>query len=287
MDLGLLDQTPQWALAAMGVFGVVLWLFGHAALKAGFGVIGALVGGLAGYVVPAAMGVGIHPGIGAIIGAGVGLIAALAGFRLSMGVTQGAVFAAAAGIAVFLGVSRTSVHALGEQPPANANGLELEVAVVDADPESPSEPSDSTVAEVKEWLKSHAGTGDNGGLDQVREKAAELVATTREIAERVRPAWEELPRADKTAVGLAALGAGVVGLGCGLCFPRRSAGLVTALGGALLWLPAMGEMLRRSSMAPRALEGIGPAGLVVAIVVATVIGTMIQWAMTKRPADKA
>lgn len=291
MDMGLLDQTPQWALAAMGVLGVVMWLFGHASLKAGFGLIGALVGGLAGYVVPEAMGVSIHPGIGAMLGAGVGLVAALAGFRLSIGITQGAVFAAAAAVAVFLGVSNSSLRTPSVEASTAPKDLELQVSVVDPDEPTPAEPSDSTVAEVREWLKSHAGAADHGldhpGMDKVREKAAELVASSKELADRVRPAWEELPRADRTAVSLAALGAGIVGLGCGLFFPKRSAGLVTALGGAMLWLPAMGEMLRRSSVAPRLLDDVGPRGLVVAIIAATVIGTMIQWAMTKRPADKA
>ncbi len=299
-DAGTLSALPQWALVVAGVVGVILWLFGHATLKFGFGVIGMLAGALAGYIVPGILGAGVAPWIPAAMGAVVGLLAGVIGFKLSVGLIQGTVAALIGALVVFVTVAPDRARELRDDSMQGpARGLELEVSaaqspVIDADSpaDSPAaEPSDEAVDEAKKWLDSHAAEGDSAAVrravELARDSADDLRETTRDLAERVRPVWNDLSREHRTAVTLGAVGLGTVGLGLGLFFPKRSSALVTAVAGAMLWVPALLELLTRGGVTPPLLDTTSTLHRAGAIVLVAVIGTCIQWAMTRRPADKA
>lgn len=298
-EAGTLSTLPQWALVVAGVVGVVLWLFGHATLKFGFGVIGMLAGGLAGYIVPGILGAGIPAWIPALMGAAVGLVAGVISFKLSVGLIQGTVAALIGALVVFVTVAPDRARELrDESMQGPAKGLELEVSAAAAPPAESGEesqlggePSDAAVDEAKKWLDAQSTVNHDEtvkrAVEIARDSADNLGEATREIAERVRPVWNDLSREHRTAVTLGAVGMGTVGLGLGLFFPKRSAALVTGVAGAMLWVPALLELLSRGGVRPPLLDPASTlhrAGLIAAV---AVIGTCIQWAMTRRPADKA
>jgi hypothetical protein len=292
---GAFAALPQWALVVVGIVGVVLWLFGHATLKFGFGVIGLIAGGLAGYIVPGILGAGVHPGIPAAVGAVIGLLAGLIGFKLSVGLIQGTVAGVIGGLLVFIAVAPNEARELREESlQGPAKGLELEVSAAATPPEAAEppevgdEPTPEAVDEAKKWLESHAKDGEMGkAVDMARASAEDLRDKTKLLAERVRPVWNDLSRENRTAVTLGAVGAGTVGFGLGMFFPKRSSALVTGVAGAMLWVPALLELMSRGGVRAPVIDADSTAHRIVLIGVAAVIGTCIQWAMTRRPADKA
>ncbi len=295
-------SLPQWALVGAGVVGVVLWLFGHATLKFGFGVIGLLAGGLAGYLVPGLLGAGVHPWVPAGLGALVGFMAGLISFRLSVGMIQGVVLGVIAALLVFIVVAPGAARNLkndvgggaasggtGVADGTPARGLELEVRAIteggqEADDGGVLEASNETLKSVRESLR---GGGADPAVDFAVRSAEDLRDSTKRLAERMRPVWNDLPREHRTGIALAAVGAGTVGVGLGLFFPKRSSAGVTALAGAMLWVPALMEMMARGGMRPAGWDLGATWTRVVCVGVMAVIGTCIQWAMTRRGADKA
>ncbi|MFM9957798.1 MAG: hypothetical protein ACKVZJ_06960 [Phycisphaerales bacterium] len=290
---------PQWVLVGAGIVGVVLWLFGHATLKFGFGVIGLLAGALAGYVMPGLLGAGVHPGIPAALGAIVGLMAGLISFRFSVALIQGVVLGVIAALLVFIVVAPMQARELKDQvgtaaPAASsdgapARGLELEVRAVaedsqiDAEPGT-GEPTTGTLDEVRESLTQQ---GADPAVDFALRSAEDLRDSTQRLADTVRPMWNDLPREHRTGIALAAIGAATVGLGLGLFFPKRSSAGVTALAGSMLWVPALMELMARGAVRPPGIDVHDTWTRMACVGVIAVIGTCIQWAMTRRGADKA
>jgi len=246
--------------------------------------------------VPGILGAGVPAWIPAALGAAVGLLAGVIGFKLSVGLIQGTVAALIGALVVFVTVAPDRARELrddSQQGPAR--GLELEVSAAAApteqDGSAGGEPSDAAVDKARKWLESHNAEGDSASVqravEMARESADDLRETTREIAERVRPVWNDLSREHRTAVTLGAVGLGTIGLGLGLFFPKRSAALVTGVAGAMLWVPALLELLARGGVTPPLLDTSSTFHRAAAIGLVAVIGTCIQWAMTRRPADKA
>jgi len=118
-------------------------------------------------------------------------------------------------------------------------------------------------------------------------RAEDLREETRRLADRVRPVWNDLSREHRTAVALAGVGMGTLGLGLGLFFPKRSSAMVTAVAGAMLWVPALLELMDRGGIGTGLLDQMTTLRRITVIALVAVIGTCIQWAMTRRSADKA
>lgn len=296
-DSGTLAVLPQWLIVVAGIVGVVLWLFGHATLKFGFGVIGLLAGGLGGYLVPGILGAGVHPIIPAAIGAVIGLVAGFTSFRLSVSLVQGSVGAVIGALVMFVAVAPDKARELRDETlQGPARGLELEVSAVagPGQPEMPvqTEPSDASVDEVTKSLDKlsrgvREGTDLGPAVDMARARAGDLREETRRLADRVRPVWNDLSREHRTAVALAGVGVGTLGLGVGLFFPKRSSAMVTAVAGAMLWVPALLELMDRGGVGAGLLDQATTLRRIAVIALVAVIGTCIQWAMTRRSADKA
>ena len=296
-ETGTLTALPQWLIAVAGIVGVVLWLFGHTTLKIGFGAIGLLAGGLGGYIIPGVLGAGIHPIIPAAIGAVIGLVAGFTSFRLSVSLVQGSVGAVIGALMMFIAVAPDKARELRDETlQGPARGLELEVSAAAGPAEAgavgQSEPSDASVDEVTKSLDTlskgvREGTDLGPAVDLARARAEDLREETRRLADRVRPVWNDLSREHRTAVALAGVGMGTLGLGLGLFFPKRSGAMVTAIAGAMLWVPALLELMDRGGIATGVLEQATTLRRIAAIALIAVIGTCIQWAMTRRSADKA
>lgn len=286
-----LAAAPQWVLVATGIGGVVLWLFGHTSMKAGFGVLGIVIGGLIGFVAPAAFGASVHPGITAGIGAIAGLVIGVATFRVSIGLTLGLAMGVAAGLAAFASVAPEHAQRLRAAGPG-VDELELS-ARVDGSGEPSGGPSDDAVKRVREWLESQGEGGADtegtvaAGATMMGQGADRLRETGERIADRVRPVWNELPRENRTAIALACAGAGTVGMGLGLFFPKRSAAMVTAFAGALLWVPAVIELAGRSRLGGSWVNEASLGRQLMLVCGVAVIGTLIQWGVSMRRADKA
>lgn len=297
-DGAALAPLPAWALIAALGSGMVLWLLGHKALKLCFGLLGVITGGFAGLALPAALGATLAPALTGTVGAAVGLMIALATFRVSIGITLALVLGIAGTLAVFSFVAPREARELRDQPLSSGarsgEGPELTVTL---DPDTPpGEPSDQAVADVKRWLIDHAARDGSppdapGAVaDSVRtlREGAELVRDrSHRFADRVRPVWNDLPREDRTAIALGAVGGAAVGLGFGLLFPRRSASVVTSCAGTLLWLPAAVELSRRSGVRLPVLTDGGSLAWLLALGMACVIGTWIQWRLSRPKVDKA
>lgn len=279
----LLSDVPRWALIAAVVTGLVLWLLGHKSLKAGFGLLGILAGGLAGYVVPSALGIGVHPGWTAGLGAVIGLVIGVATFRVSISVTMSAVLAVVGCLTVFAVVAPQQARELHDNPLGDS-GPGLSVSAGAPGESGVHEPTEDAVSKVKDWLG--AQTQGPGG-DLLREKAEALRDTSERLVRRVRPVWNDLPRADRTAIALGTVGGAALGLGFGVFFPKKSAAVVTACAGAMLWLPATVELAERSNLRVPFLMSAGLGTWLGVVAAATIIGTAIQWRMGRKRADKA
>lgn len=295
------ESLAAWLLWSLLLFGVAMWLMGRKFLRLGFGLVGAACGAAAGVGIASTLALGAPTSVMAVAGAVVGLVAGLITFRLSITLICAVVLSTVTAALVFSFVAPDRARELRNSPlsaPAepDAEGPEISAQMIDR---SALEPSEQDVEKVREWLKAQNDSSNPEAQSKAIQHladAAQLLhqstgaardASERFIA-RFRPIWNDLPRADRTAILAGALGGATMGLGIGLFFHKRAASVITAAAGALMWLPAAVILARRAGVEWRGLdwlENTSHAWLLTWAILA-VIGTCIQWACFRRHADK-
>lgn len=241
--------------ALMVVVGIVLWLVGGRLAKAACVLSGMVMGGVGGWLIGATLadqGAYVLPLVigGSIIGA---LLAGLL-FRVWIAGVGAAVLALVVPVA----------------------SLVWQGATVDP-------VSFDQQAVVDQTLETAEGE-DSPTLMQKVNRAMDAVYT--QLADDAEAWWESLGGSGRTIVYMGALIGAAVGLLLGMVLPKVSAALQTALAGALLvYFGAMGlarwQLGEDSTVLPDSARG-----AVVAIGLITLLGTVIQWTLSRRQADK-
>lgn len=293
-----LDQFQQLGLSTHAIVGTIfiggllLWLFGGKSLKIGFGLLGMLVGAQVGLIVPAAIGYDTPPIIVAVTGGALGLLVGIVAFRFTVAWTM----------AVLLGsLGLIGAGAYFEVRPEWTPSPEAEISRI---PESQRTPEEQQLIDELRRLRDEAFrdlADERGFLPQpdnlpddpeareryerrvaaAEEGAQRLSEVFREVREQLRPSWERLPTQEKSAIIAISLVGAILGFAVGLLATKKSAMLITAFAGPLIWVPS-GFWLAAAMDLP-GLSHLPTQPLVWALVwiVLSVAGLLIQWRRPK------
>lgn len=298
----LLEQFQQLGLSTHAIMAVVLigglllWIFGGKSLKAGFGLLGMLVGAQLGLFAPAAIGYDTPPVIVAITGGALGLLLGMVAFRMTVAWTM----------AVLLGV----LGLIGSAAYFEVRPQWNEPTQVAVDPERVPTAEERITEEMRRILEDYRrrlpSLPMQDGLvptepqpdtpeddPEARERYERRIAAAQEgarqlsevllgIREQLRPTWEQLETREKTTIIAIALLGNVVGFSIGLLATKKSAMLITAFAGPLIWVPS--AIWLAAALDLPGLSHLPSDPLVWALVwfVLSVVGIAIQW---RRPKD--
>jgi len=295
---------PAVALVA----GLLLWAAGHKVLKWAFAAAGLAIGGTVGWVIGEAMGTAIPSWIPALLlGAMAALVAALAS-RLVIAI----------GLAMVLGLGLPALtwavaDLTGhyELPAVRETPEEVHQDGDDAD----AEPSDPIGDWLEDWIQRKRGENElPANLDEqapdlstfqltdeqkrefadeygLSEEQQQQLQIARDFIERLTDAatdiWNQAPeQLKKLLVLTAALGV-LLGLVLGVFAAKVATAMVTAFGGAGLWM--FGALAIAGGLgAP--LESVLPASIALWALAWLVVsggGLAIQWTATRKRADKS
>jgi len=291
----ILEQFQQLGLSTHTVMGLVfvggllLWLFGGKSLRIGFGLLGLLVGAQVGLLAPAIIGFDTSAAIAAITGGALGLLIGLVAFKFTVAWT----LAVLLGVLGLLGSAayfevRPDFSAQSEEVSAERSAYDelykdIETLRDQAMGRLPGEQgflpglADGAFADDPE-----ARELNRRRLEAAEDGARQLSELFEAIRERLRPTWEQLPSRERIGIIAIALAGNVIGFSLGMIATKKSAMLITAFVGPLIWVPA-GIWLAAALGAP-GLEHLPTLPLVWALVwiVLSVLGLLIQW---RRPQE--
>lgn len=284
--------------------GLILWLIGRRVLKPMVVVLFALLGGAIGFVaVPMTILAGsVSVYVGLAVGAAVGALLGVVLYRFSMAIGLGLVLGVAAPLTV---AAVMSFKADRDHPPPTDDAIaSVEPAPEGREPNGDAEldrlPARVTEEVIRRQIESlrkqiegepedaepapedqtppSATPDDTAALKEVMSSAAERVeAFVRAVAADIATGWGQLsPRHRLILTGSAGLGL-AAGIILGIVLPAWSAGLVTALLGAGLWL-ASGTWLALAIGVPGSEHLQRPARewLVIWLAV-SLLGMCVQW----------
>jgi hypothetical protein len=203
-------------LAVIGLgCGLVLWLVGQRVLKPIFGLLGAALGGLTGFLV--------LPNLASDTIAGLP--------SPYVGLAIGAVFGLGAGLLLFnFALSISTALAVG------LAGLLIGAAAVKFQPMQDA-PRTLSVLQAETAKAANANNGRDPTLESVKPVAQVVKEFVEARAEEVQGAWSRMTAQDQVILALAGVGGAAVGFFIGLFFPRQSAAVATALFGSAIWIP--------------------------------------------------
>lgn len=292
-DLGL---STHAVMGGVFVGGLLLWLLGGKSLRIGFGLLGMLVGAMVGLIVPAMIGYDTPALIVAITGAALGLMIGLVALRFTVAWTM----------AVLLGVlGLIGSAAYFDVKPDFAAPAEAEVTPDGAIPEwiyeeyerlrrqaesrLPGEAEDFIPLLPEEAFPDDPEARERyeQRLEAAREGARKLSELLQAVRERLRPTWEQLSTKEKGTIIAIALAGNLLGFGIGMLATKKSAVLITAFAGPLIWIPA-GIWLAAAFNLP-GLDHIPTKPWVWGVVWIglSVLGLVIQWRRPKQTTDKS
>jgi len=271
--------ATQLAAVVAFVIGLSLWCVGRKTLRAATCVMGALLGMLvAGRLSPHIPAGSIGPlsngTITLIVGGVLGVVAAIAFYRVVMAGLGASTFGAAAILIsmVCLGVALPGPTPADPRTPETASSLSFD----DIAPGLPADLRERLATALA--AKEGEDLGALESLNTLRHAAASQQAAATET-------WAAMGDGDRSTVLSAGLVAGLIGLLMGAIAPVRTAAFITALAGSALWMGALGWLIRRNNL-PGADALDQPAGvLLVAWAVITMIGIQIQMASIRRDAS--
>lgn len=267
------------------IVGIILWAAGRRVLRAGFAAAGLIVGGAAGWMLGHAVTLGISPWISAaILGILIACIAALM-HRVAVAGALALVFGIAAPMAVVTvaeiqGVDKSVLQPVeapaepGEAPPEPD---ELDRFFDPEQAESPINPMDlGTEAVVEEFDLGEQATEQ---LEQARSYAEQIIAG-------LQAWWDETPAKLRPAIVGAAIAGVLLGVLFGALAPMLSAAVVTAFGGALLWLSGLRIVVIQVGEPVAGWLPSQATWLLALWLIMSLIGVAIQWMFRPKPADK-
>lgn len=309
-------QELPWALhgsllvALVG--GLLLWAFGRKVVKPTFATLGGVAGAAMGFFLAPATG--LHdiagfptPYIGLGLGGVVGIAAGVALFRFAMAVSGGLVLAivGVVGSVVYLGVaapveqdegetpaSRVQEGAPADRPEAPGDGT----APPDASPETPknetptpplsdpNEPPGRVEAEIEPAMPEVSARAERLAKT-VSERA---LAFLRELGQELSSRFDAYPAGSRLIISAAGLVGAGIGVLAGLVMPRRSAGAITAMLGAAVWLPSLFWLLQALDAPGHSfLAGLSPGSWAGLWLGASLLGIAIQWSGLVRASSDA
>jgi len=284
-------MAPAISAITLAIVGLSLWCVGRKTLRAATCVMGGILGVfVAGRLVPLLpsgnLGGLSHHTLGLIVGGVLGVVAAIAFFRVVMAGLGAGTFG---GVAMLITLVGLGVALPTSLPTAQGS---TRVALDGSSDEPPA--GSINVGELTEHLPPHlrekiaaALSNDEikiggdalpeimGLLQGLREGAANRSAAATET-------WEGLNERDRATVLSAGLVAGLIGLLLGAITPVRTASFITSMAGGALWMGALGWLVQSQNLpAARWLEQ--PAWVILAAWgVVTLIGVKIQMSGVKR-----
>lgn len=300
-------RALPWAAHALAAgalaTGIVLWLIGRRVLKPMVVVLCALLGGAVGFVAlpmtPLAGSVSVY--IGLLVGAAAGALLGALLYKFSMAIGLGLVLGVAAPLTVAAVMSFKADQHAAPPPPGTDDTGDAIAGEPDGDAESDQLPARITEEVIRRQIDNlrkqlngeppaeepteiaEDATGeppaDTAALEDVMRSAAERVqAFAQAVGSDVATGWGQLsPRHRLVLTGSAGVGL-ALGIILGVVLPTWSAGMVTALLGAGVWLAA-GSWLALAVAAPGSEHLQRPARewLVIWLAVAA-LGMVVQWA---------
>lgn len=266
------------AIVGLGVIaGLTLWGMGIRVVKPVLAGMGLLLGAGCGFLlIPLAAPNTIadidSAYVGMVIGAFIGLLAAIALFRVAIGV-------AAACVCSILAVLVAGLSLEFTPDPSEATAAETPGETLQPTPLAPTDPETGEPAEGAPGEREDPAPNDrpaitdpdvtpdqflpglrprDGGIDPglrnelvpdefleplrddavavLRSAAERAVAFMGEFRQETAEHWRQLPGEHRLLLGAASLGGAAFGLLIGVLMPKRSSALVTALAGAGVWL---------------------------------------------------
>ncbi|MGD9690661.1 MAG: hypothetical protein AB7K52_13335 [Phycisphaerales bacterium] len=250
--------------------GMVLWATGRHVLRQTIGFCSGASGALLGLVsIPLlAPGAGVSPLVGALGGGVLGLLLGFLLYRVAVGTT----FGLALGGATALLALAILTSPLGERVAQNSSTVSDTGAAFQ--PTEPPRVLGALSIEPRVPL-SLALTTTESEAAAFRQTSSDFVRSLRYAFEF---AWEDLKPSHRWyVIGAGAL-ASIIGVMLGLALPTWAAGLVTALVGSAIWLPAA-VWLARAANAPGAesLALVPPTGWAITWLATASVGLGLQW----------
>ncbi len=307
-DLPLAGLIPVLLLV---VAGLVLWAAGRRVLRVVFATAGLIIGFGLGWMFASNWDLGLEPWIpAAILGLALACIGALL-YRVAVAVALAAVCAIAGPAAVV---------ALGEMQGLEATAPDADAAadreddafaddgtagplLGDRDPDAPPLPfgTREIVDEANDWLlpreddvrdevldrAADAGIAKLGLDDQAAQKLHDAKGYAQSLIDAVREWWASTPVRLRPAIIGAAITGGLVGLLFGTLAPSLTASVVSAFGGAMLWLGAGRVLLARLGEPVEQILPDHATWFVFLWLITSLIGVAIQWTFRPKPADNA
>jgi hypothetical protein len=308
-------RSLPWAAHALAAgalaAGIILWLIGRRVLKPMVVVLCALLGAAIGFVaIPmTALAGSVSVYVGLVVGLAAGALLGALLYKFSMAIGLGLVLGVAAPLTVAAGMSFRAPNA-GAAAPEQAARTPASEGEPDGDAESDSFPAQVTEEVIRRQIDNlrkqlegdgtapegehsatpaEAPTDDARALEDVMRSTGERVqAFAKAVAEDVATGWGQLaPRHRLMLTGSAGVGL-AMGIILGIVLPGWSAGMVTALLGAGIWLCA-GSWLAIAAGMPGVEHLHRPARewLVVWLGVSA-LGMVVQWVgmAKKKPEGK-
>lgn len=278
------------------IAGLVLWLCGGKFIKPVIAALGIVLGGAVGYFVLPIFDVGKlvgipSPFVGMTVGAILGFVGACLLFRVAMVVAGCAAFAFCGfmGGAIYLQYAPAEFRVPGA---ANAPPLGTEPSA----PDSPGFRPDSLVpgeALSQEDIDRARKAIEDSAQDvweQIDEDSRKVLEGVAESARRfaaglrkqLEKQWDALSAADQRVLAFATLSGAAFGLLLGVLMPTKSAAVITALGGAAIWLCAMTWLWHGLDIPGHDLLHRSPMGWTFIWLVISTVGLMFQWTRAKR-----
>lgn len=251
--------------------GLVLWGVGRRFVKPGFALAGMLLGAVLGFFAIAALPLldpfpVPAPYLGLDAGTLVGLLLAVLLFRVAMAASTALVMA-------LMGVLVAAAYLDLKLEPAPHQKL---LATQERPVDPPADPAlEATPTEP--WYV--LNTGEDAGLAE--RTASRATTKTRRflhaLKNELHSIWARLPEQSQIVVSLSAALGAAVGALSGLGAPKRSAGAVTAMLGAAMWIPCVVWLAHARDLPGREFLSHRPLGWVIIWLVVAALGIVIQW----------
>lgn len=303
-------RSLPWAVhgvvALALISGLVLWLHGRRVLKPMIVVVFVLIGAAIGFFVtpltPLQGTISVYAGL--FLGGAVGALLGALLYRFAMAVGLGLVLAVVAPVVAVvvldaklgaeqpdgtLTAEQLRLRGVGEAPPDQdhalsgdllARGQKLRDSLKDAATRATSPLSAQEASDAITGSEPGAGAppkSEDASTELLRTATERITAFLEALGSELASAWEALPPGTRvTLVGSASLGMGL-GVLLGLFLPRWTAGAVTAMLGAAIWLPAGVWLIGATGTSWSESLHMSASTWLITWAAASVVGMLIQW----------
>jgi hypothetical protein len=261
------------------VVGLVLWSFGRRFVRPGFALVGMVIGAVLGFFTTASIPM-IDPfpipapyvGLGG--GALGGVILAVLLFRVAMAASTALVMA-------LMGVLVACTYLdLKLEPADGATTHAVNEFQLDA-------PEDTSSFELPPFLSPVSNEAPTDAERAARGATVKTRRFVRALGAELTSLWDRLPEQSQIVLGLSAALGGAIGALSGIGAPRRTAGAVTAMLGAGMFLPCLVWIAHVKDLPGRDLLHRRPLEWIMIWLGVSAVGIVIQWTALRPPKKPA